>query len=170
VPSTISYYWVVENRFLAGEYPRNFDEETSRHKIDTLVKMGVDAFIDLTEASDGLKPYAHLLGVYESQGVSHQSFPIKDLSVPDSRETTTSILDAIDGHIQQKRIVYVHCWGGVGRTGVIVGCWLVRHGHRGPSALARLHELWQQSGKSAFRKSPETHEQEQYIIAWEEFL
>ena len=23
--------------------------------------------------------------------------------------------------------VYVHCWGGVGRTGTVVGCWLVRH-------------------------------------------
>jgi hypothetical protein len=78
-PAVTSYYWVLPNTFLAGEYPRNFDEETSRQKIGTLVKMGVDAFIDLTEASDGLKPYAHLLGAYESQGVSHQSFPIKDL-------------------------------------------------------------------------------------------
>ena len=28
------------------------------------------------------------------------------------------------------RKVYVHCWGGVGRTGTVVGCYLVRQGER----------------------------------------
>lgn len=63
---------------------------------------------------------------------------------------------------------YVGWGGGVGRTGVVVGCWLAQHGFKGEAALDRLHELWKQCPKSAYRKSPETTEQEQYIVRWKE--
>ena len=46
-----------------------------------------------------------------------------------------SILDAIDAALDGGKTVYVHCWGGVGRTGTVVGCWLVRHGKTGDEAL-----------------------------------
>jgi protein-tyrosine phosphatase len=159
-------YWVVQNKFLAGEYPRSLEEKSSREKIVFLIKAGVSAFIDLTEESEGLKPYSHLLDKYK--GVSHDRFPMQDMSIPAAKEITVAVLDAIDKHIQEERIVYVHCWGGVGRTGVIVGCWLARHGWRGDSALVRLRELWQQCPKSAYRITPETKEQRQYIAGWEE--
>ena len=153
-------YWVAPGKLLAGEYPRNDDEETSLTKISALIEAGVSAFIDLTEERE-LKPYAHLLGP-----ASHQRFPIRDVSIPDSPEQTARILDAIDGHVGQGRIVYVHCWGGVGRTGVIIGCWLARHGDPGDTAIDRLHELWQACPKSARRRSPETDEQREYIRRW----
>ena len=87
---------------------------------------------------------------------------------PKSSKVTVAILDAIDYHIEQGHIVYLHCWGGVGRTGVIVGCWLARHGYKGQAALDRLQNLWRKCPKSAYRNSPETREQEQYILRWEE--
>ena len=65
-------YWVVENRFLAGEYPRNIDEKSSLDKIASLIRAGVSAFVDLTEEDEGLRPYSHLVGAFE--GVSHQRF------------------------------------------------------------------------------------------------
>lgn len=156
-------YPVVPGRLLAGEYPRNKDEESSRQKISALVLSGVTAFIDLTEEDEGLSPYAELL-----DNASHQRFPIRDGSIPRSADVTVAILDAIDGHIQQDKLVYVHCWGGVGRTGLIVGCWLARHGLSGDAALARLRELWQQCPKSTLKKSPETTQQERYIVSWQE--
>ena len=156
-------YWVAPGKLLAGEYPRDEDEATSRSKINALTHSGVTAFIDLTEENEGLRPYSGLL-----DKTTHQRFPIRDYSIPVSPAVTMAILDAIDQHINEGRIVYLHCWGGVGRTGVIVGCWLSRHGYKGTAALARLRELWQQCPKSAFRKSPETKEQEQHILRWEE--
>ena len=156
-------YWVVPGKFLAGEYPRNIDEESSRIKIDKLVSAGVTAFIDLTEEHENLSAYTGLL-----KAASHQRFPIRDVSVPDSRHTTIAILDAIDQHQKQDRMVYLHCWGGVGRTGVIVGCWLARHGCAGEFALTQLREIWRQCPKSTSRKSPETEEQERYILQWRE--
>ena len=86
--------------------------------------------------------------------------------MPDSSEEMTAILDAIDGHLADGRTVYVHCWGGVGRTGTVIGCWLARHGRQGEPALARLRELWRECPKSATRKSPETEEQERYVLEW----
>jgi len=90
------------------------------------------------------------------------------MSIPATKELGSGSLDAIDKHIQKQRIVYLHCWGGIGRTGVIVGCWLARHGWHGKSALLRLQELWQQCPKSAYCSTPQTNEQIQYIINWEE--
>lgn len=159
-------YWVVPGKLLAGEYPRNIDEPSSREKLCQLTDAGVSAFIDLTDPSTTdhhLKPYAHLLN-----GQSHQRFAIRDLSVPSSPELTKAALDAIDAHIAAGETVYVHCWGGVGRTGTIIGCWLSRHHEPGQAALARLQELWQENPKSRTRRSPETGEQVQYVLDWNE--
>jgi protein-tyrosine phosphatase len=156
-------YCVARGKFLAGEYPRNKDKESSRLKINALILSGITAFIDLTEENEGLLPYSDFLDT-----VSYQRFPIRDVSIPDSTDVTVAILDDIDHHINRGEMVYLHCWGGVGRTGVIVGCWLARHGFKGEAALAKLHGLWQQCPKSAHRNSPETKEQEQYILRWEE--
>jgi ADP-ribosylglycohydrolase len=154
-------YWVIPGQFLAGEYPGDIDEESSRVKINDMIRSGITAFIDLTEVNEGLLPYSGLL-----ETASHQRFPIRDVSIPSSTVITVAILDAIDHQIQQGGMVYLHCWGGIGRTGVIVGCWLARHGFKGEAALARLHELWKQCPKSTYRRSPETNEQEQYIVKW----
>ena len=99
--------------------------------------------------------------------ISHR-FPITDAAAPDSLELTTAVLDAIDEHVDEGRTVYVHCLGGMGRTGTIIGCWLARHGHPGQAALDRLPELWQECPKSKYTRSPETWEQAQYVLNWEE--
>jgi len=161
-------YWVIPGKFLAGEYPRNPDEDSSLEKIGRLILAGVNTFIDLTEEDEGLLPYQPLLQQVGADGLTHQRFAIRDVSVPDSPDDTRAILDAIDLHLSQGKLVYLHCYGGIGRTGTIVGCWLSRHGHPGEAALHQLHHLWQQCPKSAWRKSPETHQQEQYILHWEE--
>ncbi len=161
-------YWVIPGKFLAGEYPRNLDETSSLEKIARLIQVGVSAFIDLTEEDEGLLPYQPLLQRYRIESISHQRFAIRDVSVPESRDTTIAILDAIDLHLSQGNLVYLHCFGGIGRTGMIVGCWLARHGFPGEAALQRLHQLWEQCPKSVWTKSPETRQQEAYLLHWEE--
>ena len=90
------------------------------------------------------------------------------MSVP-SVEAMTSILDAIDGAMEAGRTVYVHCWGGIGRTGTVVGCWLVRRGDTGDEALDQIAEWWKHVEKSwRVPRSPQTHEQHEYVRRWAE--
>ena len=159
-------YW-VSPRLLAGEYPRNDDEASSQDKIKALITAGISTFVDLTEEQE-LKPYQPLLPPYPD--IAYHRFPIRDVSIPTSPDLTKAILDTIDQAIAQEKTVYVHCWGGVGRTGLIVGCWLARHdGQGGKAALRRLRgALWPNCPKSATRSSPETSDQEKYIQEWRE--
>ena len=79
-----------------------------------------------------------------------------------------AILDTIHEELAANRRVYVHCWGGVGRTGTVIGCLLVRRGAPGDQALEQFQELWKACAKSAKRESPETREQRDYVISWQE--
>lgn len=157
-------YWVVPGLFLAGEYPRNYDDASSVEKVSALTGSGIAAFIDLTEEGE-LLPYSQML---DQERHTHQRFPIRDAHTPAGPQLTSSVLDAIDAHMEAGRPVYLHCHGGIGRTGTVVGCWLARHGEPGAAALTRLAELWEHCPKSAWTRSPETPAQCLYVINWKE--
>jgi len=131
-------YWVLPARFLAGEYPINKDEESSPAKIGAIISSGASAFIDITEERDNLRSYDCY---FDLGSIAHERFPIRDLSVPRSRKLTKSALDTRSNYIEEKEAVYVHCMGGVGRTGVIMGCWLSPQRFRGDDAPWRDREL-----------------------------
>ena len=100
------------------------------------------------------------------QDVVYERHPIVDLNVPEQMD---SILDAIDAALDDGKTIYVHCWGGVGRTGTVVGCWLVRHGSAGPAALDQVAKWWKDVGKShRVPQSPETSDQRAYVHRWSE--
>ena len=165
-------YWVKPGQLAAGEYPGDLDHDNAVVKVQALMEAGIDHFIDLTHSADMMKPYAHI-AQEEAQRlgkpVCHERFPIVDESIPRQHSEMTEILDAIDRAIDKGNTVYVHCWGGVGRTGTVVGCWLVRHGLTGEAALARLAELWQGVKKVCRRPhSPETPKQFDYVRNWRE--
>jgi len=155
-------YWVEPRRFLAGEYPGARHEHDASAKLVRLRDVGIRTFIDLTEAGEhGLEPYdQHLSG-----WATHHRHSIPDLGVP-SRERMVGILDAIDEHVAGRPAVYVHCWGGVGRTGTVVGCWLVRHGMTGDEALATI-AAWREPTPDGHRRSPEMNSQEEMVLEWE---
>lgn len=164
-------YWVRPGRLLAGEYPGDASGEAARGKLNALLDQGVDCFIDLTNPGE-LLPYEPLLrelATARGLDVEYQRMPIRDFGVPDEPARMAAILDALDSALATGRTPYVHCWGGVGRTGTVVGCHLARHGFAGDAALARLAELWPQMTKSHVRPhTPETEEQREYIRAWRE--
>ena len=138
-------YWIKRGRLAAGEYPGHKTSLRATDKVLTLLKSGIDHFIDLTEPGE-LKPYARMVKEESRRlglDVVWERHPIVDRSVPQSLGEMSKILDAIDSALQKNKTVYVHCWGGVGRTGTTVGCWLVRHGQTGEEALSRIAEWWQ---------------------------
>ena len=153
-------YWAEPGKLLAGEYPRNVDDESSAAKMAALKDAGVELFIDLTEEGE-LRPYRQWAAPAE-----HMRVPVVDMSVP-ATHAAAAALDAIDACIAAGKIAYVHCWGGIGRTGTIVGCWLARRCGSGEDALTRLAELWRGVPKSAIHPcSPQTWEQKDYVRDW----
>ena len=164
-------YWVIRDRFAGGEYPGAWDSGEAATKIESLMRAGVDHFVDLTEARE-LEPYARTLDeVARRLGLraGHERHPIVDGRVPDGPEQMAGILDAIDLALSEGKTVYVHCWGGVGRTGTVVGCWMVRHGCTGEQALHQIGEWWQGVEKAwRIPSSPETPEQVEYVRNWTE--
>ncbi len=162
-------YWVEENRFLAGEFPGSYNPETTRSRMDTFLDAGIDTFIDLTQAHE-LASYESILKeqarTYKIDPSYHR-FAIRDHDIP-SHEIMTAILDTIDETLQKGGGVYVHCWGGVGRTGTVVGCYLVRHGHTPQQAIERVHTLFRTRPQNYFATSPETAEQFEFIRSWRE--
>jgi hypothetical protein len=113
-------YWVVPPKFLAGEYPGNEDPVKARKKIKQFLAAGIRHFVDLTKLGEsGLLPYESILfeeARNSSIEVTYQRFPIRDNSVPRNAEHLAEILSAVDRRIKEEGAVYLHCWGGVGRT------------------------------------------------------
>src|SRR5262245_22147025 len=136
-------YMLLDGRLIAGEYPGDLVEIAARSKLAALLDAGVTTFVDLTEACE-LRPYDTLLAeMAKARGTEATYFrhPIHDVSVPSSPIVMREILDAVDTVLWKGGIVYVHCWGGIGRTGTVIGCHLVRQGMTGEEALARVGEL-----------------------------
>jgi hypothetical protein len=161
-------YWVKPGQFLAGEYPARFDEEITRKRIDALLQAGLNTFIDLTNANESI-PYANILleqaSAYSVEAVHHR-FPIGDFGLP-TPDRMNAILDKIEESLRTGRRIYLHCWGGIGRTGTTVGCYLVRQGKSPEEALDQLSAWWRSVPKSQYHpESPETREQVNFILAW----
>lgn len=132
-PPTAQVFSVTSYLF-AGKYPGAQSETEASRKIDKLVRAGVRMFVDLTEEGE-LRPYAHLLPA----GVQHRRIAVRDVSAPSVdqvREALAAIASTPDGGV-----AYLHCRGGCGRTGVIVGCYLVEQGLPPDEALKRVNEL-----------------------------
>jgi hypothetical protein len=170
-PPILESYWVLPGRFLAGGYPGlRCDEFATRSRLTAFLDAGFDMFIDLTCA--GERP-AYLPQLQEEARaydriVQHQRFSFPDFNIP-THERMAAALDAIDAALAENRKVYLHCVGGIGRTGTTVGCWLIRHGMKPADALFRLQELYQTAEQSLFSpRSPESDGQINFILNWEE--
>ena len=164
-------YWVHPGQLLAGVYPGATTAPAAREKLARFLAGGIDCFIDLTEEGE-LVAYDDLLlelGAARGMHVEYHRHPIRDVSIPRHRKEMIAILDRIDAGIRAGRTVYVHCWGGTGRTGTVIGCHLVRRGMTGEEALARVLELWRTMEKAPSKyRSPETEQQHDYVRHWQE--
>lgn len=162
--SLVHAWWVEPGRLLAGEYPGHRRAEQAALKIAVLVDAGIRTFIDLTTPDDRLAPYHGLVeqaAVKRGLQLTHLAIPIPDLSVKD-HAYYSDIVRTVSDEINSNRPVYIHCWGGVGRTGTVIGCWLVDAGATGDAAIDRLREL-RRGTRKADRACPETHDQMELV-------
>lgn len=147
-------YWVHPWRLMAGPHPSAPDDEAATaERIRRLLLAGITFFLDLTEPGE-IAPYAPLL----PGKIMYRQLSIPDMHAPTS-DHMRRILDFIDAGLMDGRVIYLHCMAGIGRTGTVVGCHLVRCGMAGEAALKMIAER-------AHCESPETDAQRRLVLRW----
>lgn len=167
-------YWVVPGKLLAGCYPGGKTSLEEEAKLKSLVKCGIQHLINLMEPDESDhsgSPFVAYdeklkdIGRREGVEVTCTRIPIKDLTAP-TEGVMKKILAEIDESIAQNKPVYVHCWGGKGRTGTVVGCYLMNHGlATSVSVLHKIAEL-RKNEPTGYLASPETLEQVRMVLSW----
>jgi protein-tyrosine phosphatase len=158
---------------VACEYPWS-PKNPNKPKLDDLLGVGVRTFIDLTEDGE-LLPYesilskrASLFGIDPST-IEYHRFPIRDRCLPKSTDLLDRVFETLRENERRGRVCAIHCRGGIGRTGLVVGCWLVESGaaRDGEEALRIIATEWRSVEKcKRYPHSPETGPQFDYVAGF----
>jgi len=161
-------YWVIPNQLLAGEYPAFIGTPDAVQRLNAFLDAGITLFLDLTVAGEydapDYGPLLQELGEQRAKKVYHVRYPIRDMHAP-SLEVMRDIQQTLKLAFAQGEVVYVHCFGGIGRTGTVIGCFLAEQGSSGKAAIAKLARM-RRGIPSANRKSPETRSQRAMVEKW----
>lgn len=156
--------YLVEPGIWAGSYiGARTDAQTDAH-IAWLRAQRIWCVIDISSPDDHLPPYDMVLA-QQAPEIVYRNYPIRDGYVP-SPALMYAILEQLSTCKANGTCVYIHCWGGVGRTGTVVACWYMRRGMHASAALRLLNETRQFAGLK--RTSPDFHTQIDFVEQWKE--
>mmetsp|Transcript_70304 Transcript_70304/g.217451 ORF Transcript_70304/g.217451 Transcript_70304/m.217451 type:complete len:212 (+) Transcript_70304:234-869(+) len=97
--------------------------------------------------------------------------PIQDLGVP-SRSQLSDLLARLESMLLAGEVVYLHCWGGRGRTGVVAACLLSNlfPDRTADDCLELVQSAYSSRGDSKdvgqLALSPQTPEQRAFVRDW----
>jgi ADP-ribosylglycohydrolase len=158
-------YWVLPGKLLAGGYPgRKAGEGGSlspEPAVRALLGAGVTAFLDLSAEGEDLK--AESYAPFLSPGIELRRSPTEDMSA-DSSSVKRSIA-VLDELLASGKTVYLHCVGGLGRTGTVVGSYLVEKGLAAPSEALDLVAALRERTDRPKAESPQTEVQRLLVAA-----
>ena len=169
-------WWVQDELLLAGGFPGDYHDAGTEYKLRKLLQAGVRCFISLQQKNEMSRsvpftlyaPVAEKLAQEMGIKIKCLNFPILDMGIPD-KTLMREILDAIEKSIDEKQCVYLHCWGGHGRTGTVVGCWLRQHDFSGVDALQHIKKLRSYDPGLLQWESPQNTAQKDMILYWEPY-
>lgn len=175
LPPPFPESYVVDPLLIAGEYPLHPGQHDAQARLEALIARGVSCFIDLTNDPEvyphphqgrpfTLVSYAPILATLRTPNGTtpmHHHFPIMDGGVPTDAQIRAA-LATIAAAQSRGETCYVHCRGGIGRTGVVVGCYLVTHGVAPHTALQRVQAYLDTTPRRGML-SPEHGSQRAYV-------
>lgn len=169
----VSHY-PVQPALFAGEYPGHEDPRVARVRLQELAALGIRTYVDLTTEEDralGLLPYDdHFEDLPGPALPERHSFAIPDMGIPSDPSVMRGALDLLHREVAAGRSCYVHCWGGIGRTGTVIACWLRENGWDAEAALAEVQRLYSQhmdpAKQARYPRSPQQASQIRYVKEW----
>lgn len=130
--------------------------------LNGLKEQGVNRVVSLLEVPEAAK-----LGVSDEPeicqqlGMVYQNYPIRDFATAENRRKFTGLINELHGRLLDGENIAVHCYAGIGRTGLVIGSTLIRHGVPAKEAMDWMSE-------ARGRNMPQTQEQYEYLLDFEE--
>jgi protein-tyrosine phosphatase len=180
--------WVIKGQLIAGAYPG--DENNDSTNINNLIKVlncGVTQFSCLQKEyvegisestwrrGYGLRPYFEDVqkiiqnkSIYPTldtniTDIKFTHLSIADCSITDDNETL-AVAQKLVKDIQNGEVIYLHCWGGHGRTGIIVSLMLhLIYGITSVEAMRRCKFLHDMRKAKVNVGSPQTELQREQV-------
>jgi len=162
-------YAVIPDKLYVGEIPSSTEDLILQQKIELLSQLGITKIINLTEEGETnfkgipLRDYSHAL----TEKIEMKRMSIKDLDIPTKSEMS-EILKVVREHLHSGERVYVHCWGGIGRTGTVLGCFLIEQGILEVEHAIPFIAFLKRNTTIRDIESPETPEQRKFILSWKD--
>ena len=105
------FSWLIENKLAGSGIPTSIDE------VQWVIKQGVKSIVTIREES---------LDESWIKDVNYLHVLSNDMGVPEF-DDLVHVVDFIHLRITNNEPVLVHCLAGMGRTGVILACYLVKY-------------------------------------------
>ena len=140
LPGRLGLTFLPGKRGVSTRYPGHVYRRDSPADLAAMRELGVVRLVLLIEDAE-LERWGdpRLVQMGEAAGVEVHRFPI-----PDGRAPSLELMYAIQADLDEARArgdVAVACMGGVGRTGTVAACALVRAGVEPDAAIARVRAV-----------------------------
>jgi len=140
-PGRLGLTFLPGKRGASQRYPGHVYRRDTSTDLATMHAGGVVRLVLLVEDWElGRWGDARIVELGAAAGVDIRRFPIADGAAPATAAEMDAILDAIDDG-RSAGDVAVACMGGVGRSGMVAACALVRAGASPAEAIARVRSL-----------------------------
>lgn len=144
------FHWIVPGALAGMSLPGR--AALLSDDLEKVKRAGVRAIATLTELPLEQRDLA-------AAGLAARHFPIEDFDVPTIAQAE-DFCRWVDARVAAKEPVAVHCFAGLGRTGTMIACWLVREpGATAADVIARIRRI-----EPGF---VQTAEQEAFVAVWE---
>lgn len=170
--------WVIPGVLLVGAFPASADDDETFLLISEILKLGINKFVCLQQeyresgvseamwrAGHGLRPYYEDVKkivankskfdtfrgvkICESSELNFVHFPIRDCGITDDAAVLKLCRQLVKA-ISEGEVLYLHCWGGHGRTGTVV--------------CIMLYLMYQLDAREAMQRCQKVHDMRQYPV------